>query len=184
MDNYKDDTNVVRNVDNSPTEFDPFRDINDREKVLNDLIDKPKWMQLFKDWVKAFEEEPFLEDDERIKDPHFRELVQRLEDLSAEYSSLENDASEDVETIGEKIGEKYYYNDKYTPRRTNTMIRFGPPPINPYDYETAQPYGFRTWLKQLLTSSEESSSSSEEYSRRPYRDLFDQEEAIGSYFSS
>ena len=86
------------------------------------------------------------------------------------------------------------YSDEITPRRSNPMllskpgpkIRFGPPPINPYDYDdTAQPYGFRNWFKQLLTSSEEltgTSSSSEEWTAKSYLEPFDQEEAKGSYF--
>ena len=83
-----------------------------------------------------------------------------------------------VEPFGEE------YSDEIIPRRSDgpDPNNFGPPPINPFD--TAQSYGFRNWLRDVLTSSEESSSSSEEYTDIPYRDLFETAEDTGSYFSA
>ena len=87
---------------------------------------------------------------------------------------------QNVELSGEE------YSDEIIPRRSDgpdpMPIPFGPPPINPFD--TAQSYGFRKWLRDVLTSSEESSSSSEEYTDIPYRDLFETAEDTGSYFSA
>ena len=85
---------------------------------------------------------------------------------------------QNVEPFGEE------YSDEIIPRRSDGPDPniFGPPPINPFD--TAQSYGFRNWLKDVLTSSEESSSSSEEYTDIPYRDLFETAEDTSSYFSA
>ena len=128
-----------------------------------------------REWETIFEKSQVLSDlMDNYKDGS---NVVRNVDNSPRYSLFKNDASEDE------------YSDEISPRRSNPMVPFGPPPINPYDYDTAQPRGFRDWLKKVLTSSEEwtgrsssSSSSEEEFFGSSSRDLFDQEKAIGSYF--